>query len=67
MAVTDEIALKSTKRKLQLLEATYEASRKEPDADAHYKQVSRRSLKQMINQLKEEIARFESKAAVKGN
>lgn len=65
MELTSEIEVVNTRKKLKLLEETYEASQKEPDSNAAYQQLSRRSLKRMINQMKEEIARFEAHAAVK--
>lgn len=64
MALTNQTQVAVTRRKLQLLEERYKASQQEPDADACYKVVSRRSLKRMINQMKEEIIRFEAKMPV---
>lgn len=58
MAITNEKQVAVTLRKLQILEERYQASERDADADAYYKVVSRRSLKRMINQMKEEIARF---------
>ncbi len=65
MELNSKLQMDVTQRKLRLLEERYEASQREPDADAYYKVVSRRSLKRMINQMKEEIARFEARATAK--
>jgi hypothetical protein len=62
MDLEDERELEVTRRKLHVLETRYEASRREPDENTHVHELSLRSLKRMINQLKEEIARFESQA-----
>jgi len=48
--------------KLRLLEHRYDAIRSEPTGDDHVRQLTLRSLKGLINQLKEEIARFEGRA-----
>ena len=65
MGVNDQCALEVTRKKLRLLEERYEASRQEPAADPHLKELSLRSLKRMINQMKEEIARYEAHAQVR--
>ena len=57
--------LEATRDKLRLLEARYEASRREDSGDEHVRELSMRSLKKLINQLKEEIARFESRSSVR--
>jgi flagellar biosynthesis chaperone FliJ len=57
--------LETTREKLRLLEQRYEASRQEKGGDLHMRELSMRSLKRLINQLKEEIARFESRTAAK--
>ncbi len=62
MELKDEYEVEVTRSKLQVLEARFEASRREPAENAHVQELSLRSLKRMINQLKEEIARFESHA-----
>ena len=62
MELKDEYEVEVTRSKLKVLEARYEASRREPAENAHVQELSLRSLKRMINQLKEEIARFESHA-----
>ena len=62
MELKDDYELEVTRSKLQVLEERLEASRLEPSENAHVQELSLRSLKRMINQLKEEIARFESHA-----
>ncbi len=59
--------LDATRAKLRLLEERYEKNRREQDGDQHVRELSMRSLKRLINQLKEEIARFESRASAKTN
>ncbi len=60
MELKDQRELEATRAKLRLLEQRYEASRTETEPNARVKELSLRSLKRMINQLKEEIARFEA-------
>jgi hypothetical protein len=62
MNLQSERELEATREKLRLLEECYEEERRNPDGDAHVQELSLRSLKQMINQLKEEIVRYESRA-----
>ena len=50
-----------TKEKLRELEEWYEKRVHEPVQDAHVRELTLQSLKKMINQLKEEIGRFESR------
>ena len=57
--------LEVTRKKLQLLEARHEAAAQEQGGDEHSRKLSMRSLKRLINQLKEEISRFESRSVVK--
>ena len=56
--------LESTREKLYMLERRYEANRCEEGGDEHVRELSMRSLKRLINQLKEEIARFESRSSL---
>jgi len=55
--------LENTRKKLQELEEQYETARQESNGNEYGRDLELRSLKQLINQLKEEIARFESHAA----
>lgn len=61
MELKDERELEVTREKLRSLEARYQAVSQDPGDDAHIQELSRRSLKKMINQMKEEIARYESR------
>jgi hypothetical protein len=51
-----------TREKLRILEQTYEETRSEPSGDTHSRELTLRSLKSLINQLKEELVRHESRA-----
>ena len=53
-----------TRAKLRLLEDSYQAARLDKTGTAHAQELELRSLKQLINQLKEEIARYESHEAL---
>ena len=53
--------LEVTRNKLKMLEEQYEATRNKPDADEHVRELTLQSLKKLINQLKEEIVRSESR------
>jgi hypothetical protein len=56
----NERELTNTRRKLQRLEALYEADNNEAGGDEELREIEMESLKRMINQLKEEIARYEA-------
>lgn len=56
--------LEATLDKLRLLEQRYDACKGQVGGDDHVRELSQRSLKRLINQLKEEIARFESKISL---
>jgi flagellar biosynthesis chaperone FliJ len=51
-------------KKLRLLEERYQAEKREEGGDAHVGELSMRSLKRLINQLQEEITRFESRSSL---
>ena len=53
--------LEVTREKLKMLEEQYEATRNKPCADEHVRELTLESLKKLINQLKEEIVRCESR------
>ena len=59
--------LEATRGKLRLLEERYEANKHEQGGNEHVRELSMKSLKRLINQLKEEIARFESRSALRAN
>jgi DNA-binding transcriptional regulator YbjK len=67
MSLQSQRELEATREKLRLLEERYEASKHERGGDEHVRELSRRSLKQLINQLKEEITRFESRSSLGTN
>ena len=64
MSLQGHRELESTRKKLRLLEERYEANRRERRGDEHVRELTMRSLKRLINQLKEEITRFESRRTV---
>jgi hypothetical protein len=57
--------LENTKEKLQQLEEHYQRRKEEPAENTYARKLSLQSLKRTINQLKEEIARFEGHARMK--
>jgi hypothetical protein len=65
MSLTSDRELATTKRKLLLLEQSYEEARSDPNEDEHVREVTMESLMRLINQLKEEIARYEAHQAVR--
>ena len=64
MSLQSHRELEATREKLRMLEERYEADKREEGVDDHVRDLSMRSLKRLINQLKEEIARFESRSAL---
>ena len=65
MKLQSDRELVNTKRKLRLLEDSYEEAHNDTDDDEHLREVEMRSLKRLINQLKEEIARYEAHHVVR--
>ena len=59
-----ERELETTREKLRWLEECYEEEKRSPDGDAQAQELTLQSLKHMINQLKEEIVRYESRQVV---
>jgi flagellar biosynthesis chaperone FliJ len=59
--------VEATRRKLALLEEQYERTRRDAEEDEHLRELTLRSLKQFINQLKEEIAVFECHATTQSH
>jgi len=57
--------LQNTRVKLGMLEEQYETARTDSDIAEHVRELTLRSLKRLINQLKEEIVRFEARSAVR--
>jgi hypothetical protein len=62
MSIESRRELEVTRAKLKLLEERLAAARAEPAENRRTRDWSVGSLTQTINQLKEEIARFESRA-----
>ncbi len=65
MNLQSQRELEVTREKLRVLQERYEANQREQSGDQHVREISMRSLKRLINQLKEEIARFESRGPLK--
>jgi len=63
MSLRNEHELANTRWKLARLEARYEALRSESGGDEELRELTMESLKQTINQFKEEIARYECGAS----
>ena len=61
MSLGSDREFANTREKLRLLEESYEETRNDPDEDEHVRQVTMESLKRLMNQLKEEIARYEAR------
>jgi len=64
MTLRSQRELEITREKLRMLEERLEESRREHDVNEHVQELSQRSLKRLINQLKEEIAWFEAHQSV---
>ena len=54
--------LETTRKKLQLLQDHYQSRLRDTTDNTYARELSLRSLKKMINQLTEEIARYEAHA-----
>ncbi len=61
MNLKSDRELANTKRKLGMLEESYAEAQADTE-DEHLRQLELESLKRLINQLKEEITRFEARA-----
>ena len=60
MSIENQGQLQNTRLKLAELEQLYLETRERPAANEHVRELTLRSVKKRINQLKEEIARFEA-------
>jgi hypothetical protein len=58
----NQTELENTRDKLRMLEQQYAAAQGRESLNQHTRQLTLRSLKKLINQLTEEIVRFESRA-----
>ena len=65
MRLQSEREVKNTRAKLQLLEESYEELRNETGDDEELREASMASIMRFINQLKEEIARYEAHQPVR--
>lgn len=61
MKLKNERELEVTREKLRLLEDRYNASKHEDQGDNRVRELSQMTLRRLINQLKEEIVRYESR------
>jgi hypothetical protein len=59
MTLKNDTELANTREKLRLLQERYDARSKETPDDPHIHRLTLQSLKRTINQLTEEIARYE--------
>ena len=64
MSIQNDRQLGNTRRKLKLLEDRLQKLHTEPVSNAQTRELTKRSLKKLMNQLKEEIVRFESRKVV---
>jgi hypothetical protein len=65
MSIENERQLENTRRKLKLLEENYERKRRQPTDNEAVREVTLESLRKTINQLKEEIIRYECKRGLR--
>ncbi len=65
MSLKNQRELAVTREKLRMLEESYQATKQDTSGNAHIREIELRSLKELINQLKEEIARFEAHAGAR--
>ena len=65
MDLRSEREVVNTRKKLQLLEELYKAAENETGDDEELREMEMESLKRFINQLKEEIARYEAHQPLK--
>jgi hypothetical protein len=61
MRLKSDHELENTRHKLCELEEEYEAAVKRPIENIHVREATLNSLRRLINQLKEEIARYEAR------
>jgi hypothetical protein len=61
MMIDNDTQLLNTRTKLRELQERYEALRVDLSEDARFRRLTMMSLKRLVNQLTEEITRFESR------
>lgn len=66
MSIENEVALWNTRAKLERVQARYDALRQEAAGDSHTRDLTLRSLKKLINQFQEEVARYEAHQPARG-
>jgi proline dehydrogenase len=67
MSIKSRHQLDNTRKKLQILEEEYRSVESSAQDNTLARELTIRSLKKLINQMKEEIARFESRVSVRSN
>jgi hypothetical protein len=60
MSIQSHRQLENTRKKLQLLEDRLRELAREPVSNARTRELTKRSLNNLVNQLKEEIVRFDA-------
>jgi hypothetical protein len=65
MSIRSRHQLENTRKKLQLLEERCRVLESAPEVNTVARDLNLRSLKKLINQMKEEMARFEARVAVR--
>lgn len=65
MNLRNDTELANTRRKLARLESLYAARESETDGDEELRELTMESLSRIINQLKEEVARYEAHHAAR--
>jgi hypothetical protein len=65
MDLRSERELVNTRAKLERLQALYDDASKEVGGDEELREMELESLQRLINQLKEEIARYEARRLVR--
>jgi len=63
MSIQSTRQLENTRRKLQMLEGRLHELDAEPIVNPQTRGLTKRSLKKLVNRLKEEISRFESRVS----
>jgi hypothetical protein len=65
MSIENEQQLENTRQKLRLVEERCKRKRREPTDDEGVREVTLASLKKTINQLKEEMIRYQCHASLR--
>jgi hypothetical protein len=66
MELRSERELTNTRNKLKRLEALYAATASETGVDQELREIEMESMQRFMNQLREEISRYEAHQAVRG-